>query len=119
MKNWIMVVILCLFTIGCVSSNAQKGAVLGGLGGMAGSALGKGDRSTTAIIGGVGAVTGYLIGNEMDKANNRQNQHVTPAYNNNNQQTNCRKVTKRTYENGQVVETIEEICEGRKVTDTY
>ena len=38
MKKLIMIFIMGLFFTGCVTSNAQKGAVIGGLGGMAGSA---------------------------------------------------------------------------------
>ena len=38
----------------------------------------------------------------------------------NSQQTNCRKVTKRHWDNGQLIsETIEEICEGQKSTKEY
>jgi len=36
------------------------------------------------------------------------------------QATNCRKVTKRHWDNGQLIsETVEEICEGEKTTKDY
>ena len=111
--------IICIFvTIGCVSNRAQQGAVLGGLTGMAGSALGKGDRETTAIAGGIGAVTGYIIGNEMDK--NAQKKVETPRKVSDNERTECTKViVRKVGPNGKVTETIEERCEGRKITNTY
>ena len=38
----------------------------------------------------------------------------------NDQQTNCRKVTKRQWDNGQLLsETVEEICEGEMTTRAY
>ena len=120
MKKIIVVFLMGLFFTGCVSSNAQKGAVLGGLGGMAGSALGKGDRKTTALTGAAGAVAGYLIGNEIDKNEQRQynqNRYIAPS--NNQPVTECEKIVVRTMENGKWVETIEERCHGRKTTNTY
>ena len=37
-----------------------------------------------------------------------------------NQQTNCHKVTKRTWKDGELIrETIEEVCEGEKQSKEY
>jgi outer membrane lipoprotein SlyB len=118
MKNLITFLIIMMFGFGFMSCTAaQQGATLGGLGGMAGSALGKGDRSTTAIIGGVGAVTGYMIGNEIDKQ--RQSQQQSTYQQSQQPRTDCRKVVTRRVIDGVMTETIEEICEGQKTTHTY
>lgn len=151
MKHLFLMVIMCLFLTGCVMSSAQKGAGIGGLAGMAGSALGKGDRRTTAIYGAAGALLGYIIGNEMDKndssqnreqsymvpvgggsqafrnpnVDNRYNNQYNSGYNNqyNNQhnsqyssgpRTDCRKIITRKTVNGQIVETVEEVCNSTK-----
>jgi hypothetical protein len=117
MKNLFIIICITLFFTGCITSNAQKGAILGGLSGMAGSALGKGDRRTTVLYGTGGTLIGYLIGNEIDK--NKQMQY-NQLYNNYNQPvTECEKIVVRTMKNGQWVETIEERCHGRKTTNTY
>jgi hypothetical protein len=63
-----IVVLFCgsLFVAGC-ESDAQTGAVVGGLlGAGAGQAIG-GDTESTLIGAGVGAGAGYIIGNESDK----------------------------------------------------
>jgi len=65
--RWSLILICMFFLTGCVATNAQKSAGIGSLAGMAGSALGKGDRNTTLLLGGAGAILGYMIGNEMDK----------------------------------------------------
>jgi uncharacterized protein YcfJ len=116
MKNLIIFLIVCMFGFGLMGCTAaQQGATLGGLGGMAGSALGKGDRKTTAIIGGIGAATGYMIGNEIDKSRQSQQSQQYQSQ----PRTNCRKVVTRRVIDGAMTETIEEICEGQKTTNTY
>lgn len=107
------ILVLLIFLTGCTA--AQQGATLGGLGGMAGSALGKGDRSTTAIVGGIGAAAGYMLGNEIDK----QNQSQIKAGQTGTPRTDCRKIVTRKTVNGEMIETIEEVCEGKKTTRTY
>ena len=58
------------------TSNAAKGAVVGGVGGaLAGAAISH-DHSKGAIIGGVaGATGGYLIGRHKDKKYGRKRVH--------------------------------------------
>ncbi|MFP4391294.1 MAG: glycine zipper domain-containing protein [Desulfohalobiaceae bacterium] len=61
------------------SSKAQQGSVFGGLaGGLLGSQLGPEDRRReNALIGaGLGFMAGYVIGNEMDKFDQRQLQQT-------------------------------------------
>ena len=58
---------------------AEQGAVIGGLGGAAvGSQLGPDDsRGENALIGaGIGAVLGYMIGNEWEKYDQRRLDHA-------------------------------------------
>lgn len=75
MNHWailIGIILLALVTssLGCTTTKAQHGSVLGGLtGGLIGSQLGPDDRRReNALIGaGIGLVAGYMLGNEMDK----------------------------------------------------
>jgi len=55
-----------VFAAGC-ESDAQTGALIGtAIGAGAGQAIG-GDTGATLIGAGIGAVGGYIIGNERDK----------------------------------------------------
>lgn len=146
MKKLIILFFVMIFLTGCVSTKGQGGAFIGGLAGMAGSALGKGNRPTTIILGSAGAILGYMIGNEMDKEDHMQKDTIyvenmqTDSYQNNdnyyqsnnnyyqrnsnyqrnNDITDCRKITTRlTDEMGRTSETIEEICEGNRIERTY
>lgn len=116
--------------------NTQRGAAIGaGLGAILGQAIGKNTEGTLLGMA-AGTVLGALVGNATDQnyAAARQaassNQRVV-YYDDRgaaveaipgplNQQTNCRKVQKRTWNNGVIVsDTIEEICEGTKTTRDY
>jgi len=73
-KEWIFVTVALFgFTVcaGCAGmGKAEQGAVIGGLGGaVVGSQLGPySNRGENALIGaGIGAVLGYMIGNEWEK----------------------------------------------------
>ena len=144
MKNKItlLLVISFIFTlISCATVpedryNTQKGAVIGGgLGALLGQAIG-GDSEATLLGAGIGTVVGALAGNARDQEyqaakdavaiNKRviyvdqQGRAVEAIPMQSSQQTNCRKVTKRQWDNGQMVsETIEEICEGEKSSRDY
>jgi len=97
MKKSILLLIVCIFLFtGCVASNAQKGAGIGGLAGMAGSALGKGDRKTTMLLGLGGSVLGYLIGNEVDKSGHSN----TPTETYDNYDSNYYQDRDRAYRTG-------------------
>lgn len=53
-------------------SSRAKGAVIGGAAGAIGGAVISKHKGTGAVVGGVGgAAAGYIIGNEIDKKNNR------------------------------------------------
>ena len=64
-------VCLSIMTVGCVTTDAQKGAGIGAVGGsLAGLAIGSltGSAGAGAAIGAVaGTALGYVIGNEKDK----------------------------------------------------
>ncbi len=116
--------------------NTQKGAVIGaGVGALAGQIIG-GNTEGTLIGAGVGTLLGALVGNAVDQNYEagreaaRTNRRVV-YYDDHggrveaipgpyNQRTNCRKVTKKIWEEGRLVsETVEEICEGKRSTSDY
>ena len=116
--------------------NTQKGAAIGaGLGALLGQAIGR-DTEGTLLGAGIGTVFGAIAGNAVDQdyqaardaamLNKRvvyvdnQGQAVEAIPVQSSQQTNCRKVTKRHWDNGQLIsETTEEICEGENNTRDY
>lgn len=63
------------FPMGC-ESDAQSGAFLGSMiGAAAGAGINHDNRGRGALIGaGVGAVGGYIVGNESDKKKDQQNE---------------------------------------------
>jgi len=73
----IILVVLSLFLASCADMNkAQKGAVGGAAGGaLIGQMIGHNTEST--LIGAaVGTMLGYIVGNEMDKYDREQLNHV-------------------------------------------
>ena len=138
----LLLVISLMFTlVSCATVpedryNTQKGAVVGGgLGALLGQAIGR-DSEATLLGAGIGTVVGALAGNARDQdyqaardaaaINKRviyvdqQGRAVEAIPMQSSQQTNCRKVTKRQWDNGQMLsETIEEICEGEKSSRDY
>jgi outer membrane lipoprotein SlyB len=116
--------------------NTQKGAAIGaGIGALLGQAIG-GDTEATLLGAGIGTVVGAVAGNAVDQdhqaardaamLNKRvvyvdgHGRAVEAIPVESSQQTNCRKVTKRHWDNGQLIsETIEEICEGEKTSKDY
>lgn len=60
-----------IFVAGC-ETKAQSGALIGtGIGALAGQAIG-GNTAGTLIGAGAGAAGGYIVGNEMDKSDQRK-----------------------------------------------
>ncbi|MBX3598778.1 MAG: glycine zipper 2TM domain-containing protein [Rhizobiaceae bacterium] len=69
MKKLMLGLALIIPLAGC--TNAEKGAVIGGLGGAAlGTAAGGNDTRNALIGGAVGAVAGALVGKAMDANGN-------------------------------------------------
>ena len=115
--------------------NTQRGAAIGAaLGAVVGQAIGK-DTGGTLLGAGIGTVVGAIAGNAMDQDHAvareaaEQNKRVVyyeqqggmvEAIPEESQQTDCRKVTKRIWKKGELMEeTVEEVCEGEKQTNTY
>jgi len=142
-KNTLIVVFLSVMALSAACAtvpedryNTQKGAAIGaGIGALLGQAIGR-DTEGTLLGAGIGTVIGAIAGNAVDQdyqaardaamLNKRvvyvdnQGRAVEAIPVQDTQQTNCRKVTKRHWDNGQLIsETIEEICEGEKTTKDY
>jgi uncharacterized protein YcfJ len=116
--------------------NTQKGAAIGaGIGALLGQAIGQ-DTEATLLGAGIGTVVGAIAGNAVDQdhqaardaamLNKRviyvdgQGRAVEAIPVQSSQQTNCRKITTRNWDNGQLIsETIEEVCEGEKINKDY
>ncbi|MBN1277225.1 MAG: glycine zipper 2TM domain-containing protein [Deltaproteobacteria bacterium] len=134
---------LFIFVVSCASTppehqNTHKGALIGaGAGAFIGQALGRNTHSTLAGIA-AGTILGALVGNAMDQENaaaaaedaalydkkvihyDEHGSAIEAIPDESDQRTHCRKVTKRTWKNGELVsETIEEICEGKKRSKEY
>ena len=131
----IMLLILSLFLVSCAHYppdryNTQRGAVIGGgAGALIGQAIGRNTEST--LIGlAAGTIVGALVGNAMDQdyqaARDAARYNKPVIYYDKHgaaveaipepvgKQTNCREVTKRIWQDGELIsETVEEICEDR------
>ena len=117
-------------------STPEKGALIGaGAGALMGQAIGR-DIEGTLMGLAAGRVLGALVGNGMDQDDaaardaalyekkvvyyDNQGAAVEAIPSEVNQQTNCHKVTKRTWKDGKLIkETIEEVCEGEKQSGEY
>lgn len=135
MKKGFLLVILLLLSVFLASCahyppdryNTQKGALIGaGAGALLGQAIGRNTEGT--LIGlAAGTILGGLVGNAVDQdyqvaRDAAQYQKQVVYYDRNgsaveaipgtaDQKTNCRKVTKRVWQDGKVVsENVEEIC---------
>ena len=142
-KNILIVFLLSIMflSVSCATVpedryNTQKGAAIGaGIGALLGQAIGR-DTEATLLGAGIGTVVGVIAGNAVDQdhqaardaamLNKRvvyvddQGRAVEAIPVQSSQQTNCRKVTKRHWDNGQLIsETIQEICEGDKTSKDY
>ena len=137
----ILLLSLMLLSVSCATTpdryNTQKGAAIGaGIGALLGQAIGR-DTEGTLLGAGIGTVVGAIAGNAIDQdyqaardaalinkrvvyVDDRGRAVEAIPVQSSNQQTNCRKITKRHWDNGQLIsETIEEICEGEKRTSDY
>ena len=140
--NGLIILTALVLFISCATAypdryNTQRGAAIGaGIGALSGGLIGRNTRS--ALIGaGVGTLLGAVVGNAVDQnhqiareaalTNRRvvyydhKNGHAIEAIPGpEDQQTKCRKVTKREWDKGYLVsERTEEVCEGEKLTSTY
>jgi hypothetical protein len=135
MKRYCLVILMLALPLVLVSCayypygryNTQAGAVIGaGTGALIGQAIG-GNTESTLIGLAAGTILGALVGNAVDQdyqaardaavynkpviyydRNGRAVEAVPAASTN----PNCRNITKRIWENGELVkETVEEVCE--------
>jgi len=135
MKKGFLLVIILVFSVFLVSCahyppdryNTQKGALIGaGAGALLGQAIG-GNTEGTLIGLAAGTILGGLVGNAVDQdyqvaRDAAQYQKQVVYYDRNgsaveaipgtvDQKSNCRKVTKRVWQDGRVVsENVEEVC---------
>jgi len=117
--------------------NTQRGALIGaGVGALAGNLIGR-DTRGTLIGAGVGTLVGAIVGNAVDQEHQiareaamqnkrivyydpEEDQTIEAIPGPQDQQTKCRKVTKRVWDKGYLVsEKTEEICEGEKISNVY
>lgn len=69
MRTTILLLMTIFMTSGCMSNNAQRSAGIGSLAGATVGALTFNNKITGAAVGaGAGLLVGYIVGNEMDKA---------------------------------------------------
>lgn len=144
MKNYLFTLLslaVMLLTTSCATVpedryNTQKGAAIGaGLGALLGQAIGQ-DSESTLMGAGIGTVVGAVAGNAVDQDYqaardaaalnkrvvyvDRQGRAMEAIPGQSSQPANCRKVTKRHWDNGQLInETVEEICEEGKNNPDY
>lgn len=133
--RYLFIAFLFIFALsgGCVHVppdryNTQRGAVIGaGAGALIGQAIGRNTEGT--LIGlAAGTILGALVGNAVDQDYqavrdavqndkrviyyDRQGSAVEVVPHDGDEKTNCRKVTKRVWKDGELIsETVEEICE--------
>ena len=129
MKKLIVIAIIAMFlTVGCATNRTMQGAGVGAGAGTIASVIAGKSGSTAALLIMGGALLGGVIGNTMDQQaqamsqapENRGKSIVVVEEGPTNAQTKCRKVTKKTWKNGnRVSETTEEVCTGNRTSNTY
>ena len=76
MKYLNILALIALLALSACATRSQSGAAIGGaVGAIAGQAIGH-NTECTLIGAGVGTMLGYLIGNEMDKYDRQQLDHM-------------------------------------------
>lgn len=129
MKKLSCILAIVIFFIGgCSSSRTMQGGAIGaGAGGIASIIAGKSGSTAALLIMG-GALLGGLIGNAMDEQaktaslqpENRGKTVMVIEEHPTTQGTNCHKVTKRSWKDGELIgDTVEEVCTGNQKTSTY
>jgi len=129
MKKLIVIAIALMFlTVGCATNRTMGGAGVGAGAGTIASVIAGKSGSTAALLIMGGALLGGVIGNTMDQQaqtmsqqpENRGKSIVVVEESPTNASTQCRKVTKKTYKDGnRVSETTEEVCTGNRTSNVY
>ena len=128
MKKLTCLIIISMFLIAGCASNAGRGAGIGaGAGTIASVIAGKSGATAALLIMG-GALLGGAIGTVMDEQakaaslqpENRGKQVMIIEESPINASTNCRKVTKKVWKDGnRISETTEEVCTGTRTSNSY
>ena len=125
----LMIVIAFLFVISGCASNTSRGAGIGAGAGTIASVIAGKDGTTAALLIMGGTLLGGAIGHAMDEQarqaslqpqNRGKTVMIVEEEPDASQGTNCHKVTKRRWKDGNLLsETVEETCTGNKTTKTY
>lgn len=124
-----LLIIICFLAVtGCATNRTMQGAGVGaGAGGIASVIAGKSGSTAALLIMG-GALLGGLIGNTMDEQakqasmqpENRGKTVMIVEEHPNEGSTNCHKVTKKRWKDGnKLSETTEEVCRGKRKSNVY
>ena len=119
-----LVIAICFLLMSC-ANYTQRGAAYGAGAGTIASVLADTDPRVSAILILSGALLGGVIGNTMDeqaKQTSLQNKgkKVLLVEEEPSQRTDCKKVTTKTWKDGEMIsQKTEEVCTGRKTTNTY
>jgi len=108
-----LMLVLLMFLTGCTT--AQQGAKSGGLGGDLGLPLEKGDRSTTDIAGGIVAAAGICWETKLTNRSNLKS--MLPDKQRPPEQIAGKSLPAKP--SMEMIETIKEVCEGKKSTADY
>jgi hypothetical protein len=129
MKKLACLMIIGIFLlVGCATNRTMQGAGVGaGAGTIASVIAGKSGKTSALLIMG-GALLGGLIGNAVDQQaqaasmqpENRGKQIMVIEESPSDQNTQCRKVTKKVWKDGnRISETTEEVCTSTRTSNSY
>jgi len=94
MKKFLMIAVSAIALSGCVLSNQDGGAIVGGItGGVVGNQFGSGTGKTVATAAGavIGALTGSAVGRNMDQPRTVINRNVVPSHHMNHSHSNYQR----------------------------
>ena len=112
---------------GCATNNTRQGAMMGAGAGTIAAVLANKSTATSALLILGGTVLGGLIGNQVDEQEKARqlsienpNNKIVMIEQEDTERTDCKKVTNREWKNGKLIsETTQEVCTGKKKTNTY
>ena len=128
-KISLIMIIFFLLTMfgGCATNNTRQGAMMGAGAGTIAAVLANKSTATSALLILGGTVLGGLIGNQVDEQEKARqlsienpNNKIVMIEQEDTERTDCKKVTNREWKNGKLIsETTQEVCTGKKKTNTY
>lgn len=123
-----LLIIVCFLAVTGCATNTGRGAGIGAGAGTIASVIAGKSGSTAALLIMGGALLGGAIGHTMDQQakqasmqpENRGKTVMVIEEHPNTGSTNCHKVTKKSWKDGELIgNTTEEVCTGNKKTQTY